>query len=52
MSNKSRFQLFVISPPDFFYAEQELLIELFEAGLEGFHLRKPSVKKEELVFFL
>ena len=52
MSNKSRFQLFVISPPEYFYAEQELLIELFEAGLEGFHLRKPSAKKEELDFFL
>ena len=52
MLNKHKFQLFVISPPEKFYAEQELLIELFEAGLEGFHLRKPLAKKEELYFFL
>lgn len=45
-------QLFVITWPEFFPGETELLERLFEAGLARLHLRKPGSSRQELRTFL
>ncbi len=40
-------QLIIISHPENFHAEHELLLHLFDAGLESFHLRKPGSSAED-----
>ena len=40
-------QLIIISNPEDFFAEHELLLKLFNAGLENFHLRKPDSSIED-----
>ncbi|MBO4738849.1 MAG: thiamine phosphate synthase [Bacteroidales bacterium] len=39
--------LIVVSTPDFFEGESQALNQLFKAGLEYFHLRKPNAKLED-----
>ena len=41
-------RLIVITAPEFFGEEAEILNQLFEAGLKRLHLRKPQGRKEEL----
>ncbi len=41
-------KLIVISPPDHFKHEAEVINNLFDAGLQHFHLRKPSWSVEEI----
>ena len=42
----------VLSKEDFFKAERGLVNLLFTAGLEIFHVRKPSASHEEMQIFL
>ena len=44
--------LIVISPEEDLNNELSILNQLFEAGLECFHLRKPTKNKEEVVAYL
>lgn len=41
-------KLIVLSPPENFPNEKEIIISLFENGLEIFHLHKPNFSKEEI----
>lgn len=41
-------KLLVITWPDFFPGEAEILIRLFQAGLSRLHLRKPAASQAEL----
>ncbi|MTI33009.1 thiamine phosphate synthase [Xanthovirga aplysinae] len=45
-------KLRVISSPDFFEEESQLVNALFDLGLKCFHLRKPEEEKESIVTFL
>lgn len=44
--------LIIISPEEDLNNELSILNQLFEAGLECFHLRKPTKNKEEVVAYL
>ena len=44
--------LIIISPEKDLKNEISILNQLFEAGLECFHLRKPTYSKEEMVAYL
>src|SRR5690554_3467503 len=44
--------LILISPEKDLINEISILNQLFEAGLECFHLRKPTYSKEEMVAYL
>jgi len=46
------FKLILISQPNFFVGEKEILISLFENDLHYFHLRKPERTKNELAAFI
>ncbi|TGE06352.1 thiamine phosphate synthase [Hymenobacter fodinae] len=46
------FDLLVISPPAHLEAEQQLLLRLFEAGLQTYHVRKPGWSESELIAYL
>lgn len=45
-------KLLVITWPDFFPGEAEILTRLFQAGLPRLHLRKPGASRAELQAFL
>ena len=45
-------KIIVITRPDFFDGETELVNNLFRAGMERLHLRKPKSSEEELVSWL
>lgn len=45
-------KLFVLSHPDYFLDELQVVTALFEAGLELFHLRKPGLSAIELDEYL
>lgn len=40
--NKSKMKLIVITPPEFFAEEEQIITTLFEEGLDILHLRKPN----------
>lgn len=45
-------KIIVITRPDFFDGETELVNNLFRAGMERLHLRKPKSSEEDLVSWL
>ncbi|MDH6356590.1 thiamine phosphate synthase [Parabacteroides sp. PF5-9] len=45
-------QLIVITTPDLFAGEEEIVRHLFDEGLEILHLRKPEAGKNELIKWL
>jgi thiamine-phosphate pyrophosphorylase len=46
------FRLLVISPPEHLEAELSLLTQLFEAGLQTYHVRKPGWSEPELTEYI
>lgn len=46
--NESEFKLIVVSSPDIFLGEGAVINELFDSGLQCFHLRKPNSTDEEI----
>ena len=46
------FDIKVITQPFFFKNETELIMQLFENGLDNLHLRKPEATKDEIIRFL
>ncbi len=52
MSSEIDFQIIVISPPKNLAKEQDTLCKLFEAGLNTFHLRKPTFTSQEMKAYL
>ena len=48
----SAFRLILISPPKTTAAELPTLVQLFEAGLQAFHLRKPGASVAEVEAYL
>jgi thiamine-phosphate pyrophosphorylase len=52
IANMILFKAILISQPDFFIGEKEILVSLFEADLQDFHLRKPNSSLEEMSSFI
>lgn len=48
----SAFRLLLLSPPETTAAELPTLVQLFEAGLQAFHLRKPGASMAEVEAYL
>lgn len=46
------FKTILISQPHYFEGEREILISLFEANLQNFHLRKPENSHNEMSAFI
>ena len=46
------FKYILISQPDDFDGEIDVLVSLFENGLQYFHLRKPQSSKEEMIKYI
>lgn len=46
--NASAFKLIVVSSPDIFLGEEAIVNELFDSGLQCFHLRKPNSTDKEI----
>ncbi|TGD79672.1 thiamine phosphate synthase [Hymenobacter wooponensis] len=46
------FRLLVISPPEPLEAELPFLLQLFEAGLQTYHVRKPGWSEQELAEYV
>jgi thiamine-phosphate pyrophosphorylase len=45
-------KIIVITSPEFFQAEKEIIQSLFDSGLEILHLRKPEATKEQYARFI